>query len=36
MPTTEKVHELIRKVKKCKLPPEELTPEASLRDDPGA
>ncbi len=35
MTTTEKVHELIQKVKKCKLPPEELGPETRLRDDLG-
>jgi len=35
MTTTEKVHELIRKVKKFKLPPEDLPPQASLRDDLG-
>ncbi len=35
MTTTEKVHELIQKVKKCKLPPEELGPDSRLRDDLG-
>ena len=35
MTTTEKVYEVIQKVKKCKLPAEELTPQASLRDDLG-
>ncbi len=35
MTTTEKVHELIQKVKKCKLPPAELGPDSRLRDDLG-
>ncbi len=35
MTTTEKVHELIQKVKKCKLPPEELGADSRLRDDLG-
>ena len=35
MTATEKVHELIQKVKKCKLPPEDLGPETKLREDLG-
>lgn len=35
MTTTEKVHELIQKVKKGKLAPADLNPGATLRDDLG-